>query len=104
MKSRLTTSSEPSVNLSVLEFEQPEAAELAQKAVRLRVTQWPGYACLASALGHLGRIEDAKKAMKELKDAQPQATVSFVKESAPVTDAGYVDHLLDGLRKAGLPE
>ena len=72
--------------------------------MRLRVTQWLGYACLASALGHLGRIEDAKKAMKELKDAQPQATISFVKERYPTTTPDFMDHLLDGLRKAGLPE
>ena len=81
-----------------------EAAELSQKAVRLHGTQWPGYAYLASALGHLGRLEDAKEAMKELKDAQPQAAISFVKEYMPITDADCMDHLLDGLRKAGLPE
>ena len=81
-----------------------EAAVLAQKALRLRGTQWFGYAILVSALGHLSRIEDAKKAMEELKDAQPQATISFVKECIPITDADCMDHLLDGLRKAGLPE
>jgi len=81
-----------------------EAAELAQKAVRLRGTRWLGYVCLVSALGHLGRAEDANKAMKELKDAQPQATISFVKEYMSITDADCMDHLLDGLRKAGLPE
>ncbi len=81
-----------------------EAAELAQKALRLRGTQWFGNAFLVSALGHLSRIEDAKKAMEELKDAQPQATISFVKECIPITDADCMDHLLDGLRKAGLPE
>ena len=42
--------------------------------------------------------------MKELMDAQPQATISFVKEYMPITDADCMDHLLDGLRKAGLPE
>ena len=42
--------------------------------------------------------------MKELKDAQPRATISFIKERILVTDADYMDHLLDGLRKAGLPE
>jgi len=81
-----------------------EAAVLAQKAVRLRGTQWFGYVFLTSVLGHLGRIEDAKKAVMELKDAQPRATISFVKERIPVTDGDCMDHLLDGLRKAGLPE
>jgi TolB-like protein/Flp pilus assembly protein TadD len=81
-----------------------EAAEWAQKAVRLRGTQWPGYACLASALGHLGRIDDAKKAIIDLKDVQPRATISFARERLPWTDTDCMDHMLDGLRKAGLPE
>ena len=81
-----------------------EAAELAKKAVRLRGTQWGGYAALASALGHLGKIEEAKNAMKEMKDAQPRATISFVKERLPISDPKCMDHFLDGLRKAGVPE
>jgi adenylate cyclase len=81
-----------------------EAAELAQKALRLPGTQWGGYAKLASALGHLGRIEDAKKALEELKAIQPQANISLVKQRFAITDARYIDNLLDGLRKAGLPE
>ncbi len=81
-----------------------EAAELAQKAVRLRGTRWLGYATLVSALGYLGRAEDAKMAMKELMDAQPQASISRVKEYMPVSDTDCMDHMLDGLRKAGLQE
>ena len=81
-----------------------KAAELAQKALRLRGTQWGGYAKLASALGHLGRIEDAKMAMKELKDVLPQATISYVKEHYSATTSEFMDRFLDGLRKAGLPE
>ncbi|MCZ6447023.1 MAG: tetratricopeptide repeat protein, partial [Alphaproteobacteria bacterium] len=81
-----------------------EAAEWAQKAVRLHGTTWGGYAILTSALGHLGRIEDAKNAMKEMKDAQPRATISFVKERLPISDPKCMDHFLDGLRKAGVPE
>ena len=81
-----------------------EAAELAQKALRLRGTRWICYAYLTSALAHLGRIEDANKAMMELKDSEPKATISFVKEFQPSTNADCMDHFLDGLRKAGLPE
>ena len=81
-----------------------EAAELAQKTLRLRGSQWPSYARLASVLGHLGRIDDAKKALEELKDIQPQASISFMKENHPTIDANYMIHVLDGLRKAGLPE
>jgi len=70
----------------------------------VRGTRWLGHAYLVSALGHIGRVEDARKAIKELKDAQSQATISWVKEYMPNKDADFRDFLLDGLRKAGLPE
>ena len=81
-----------------------EAAALAQKALRLRGIRWLCHAFLLSALGHLGRKEAAEKAMNDLREAEPQAAIALVKERAPVADARYLDHLLDGLRKAGLPE
>ena len=81
-----------------------QAAELAQKSMRLRGTRWPVHAYLTSALGHLGRIDVAKKALEELKDIQPQASISFVKENHPTINADFMDHLLDGLRKAGMAE
>jgi len=81
-----------------------QAAELAQKAVRLRGTRWLAYAYLASSLGHLGRIEDASKVVGELMDVQPRATLSYVREFTTVIDADCIGHLLDGLRKAGLAE
>jgi hypothetical protein len=33
-----------------------------------------------------------------------QVTVTFIQEHTPITDTGYMEHFLDGLRKAGLPE
>ncbi len=81
-----------------------EAARLALKAGGLPGIQWPCFAYLASALGHLGRLDDAMKAIGELKEAQPRATISFVEERAQIIDPGCLHHLLDGLRKAGLPE
>ena len=45
-----------------------KAEELAQNALRLGGTQLGGHAYLTSAFGYLGRIDDAKIAMKELND------------------------------------
>ncbi len=83
-----------------------EAAQLTLKANGLPSTQWPCFACHAAALGHLGRNEDAKKALKELMAVQPKTSISFVRDNAEKNAQSQhdVDHLLDGLRKAGLTE
>ena len=81
-----------------------QAVELARRAVRLRGTLWYGYAYLASALGHLGRVDEAKKAMEEMFVAEPRASITFLKGLLPILDDDDMAHILDGLRKAGLPE
>jgi hypothetical protein len=35
---------------------------------------------------------------------RPGITISFVREHTAVTDPDYMEILIDGLRKAGLPE
>ena len=56
-----------------------------------------------AALGHVG---EAKKAIERALQLEPQATLqrwtSF--EKAPYKDPKDLEHLRDGLRKAGLPE
>jgi len=80
------------------------AANLTLKATSLPSTQWPCFACLAAALGHLGRIEEARKTLKDLTAIQPRASISFVRNSGERNAQYNIDLLLDGLRKAGLPE
>jgi TolB-like protein/Tfp pilus assembly protein PilF len=65
---------------------------------------WPSRAHVISALGHLGRKEEAHRAREELEAVQAGVTVNFVRENLPIIDPGYLEHYLDGLRKAGLPE
>jgi TolB-like protein/Flp pilus assembly protein TadD len=81
-----------------------KAAELAQTSLGLRGTQWGAYAKLTSALAHLGRFEDAQKALMALRDVLPQATISYVREHFSQTTPHFMDRFLDGLRKAGLPD
>jgi TolB-like protein/Tfp pilus assembly protein PilF len=65
---------------------------------------WPSRVHLISALGHLGRKEEAHRAREELEAVQAGVSVDFVRENLPTIDPGYLEHYLDGLRKAGLPE
>lgn len=65
---------------------------------------WPCRAHLLSALGHLGRNEQAGAAREDLERVAPGITIGFVRNHLPISDTDYMDHHLDGLRKAGLPE
>ena len=42
--------------------------------------------------------------LEGLNRLQPAITLSFVRDHFPLTDAQCAQRLLDGLRKAGLPE
>ena len=81
-----------------------EAVKWARRSIRNRAFNWPTLAYFASALAHLDRLDEAHRALDEMNEREPGITVAFVRERTPVTDTGYMDHFLDGLRKAGLPE
>jgi adenylate cyclase len=72
-------------------------------AVRLNM---PGYfnaaAALVAAFGQLGDREASQRAVKELLDLRPDYATAARKELEKYCDPELVEHLLDGLRKAGL--
>ncbi len=65
------------------------------------------YAVLAAALAHLGRVEEAKLALEDFRRVQPGITFrryrSNLTSDTPVAVKAY-QRLMDGLRKAGLPD
>ncbi len=81
------------------------AADWARKAVRgLRdAAYWP-HAILASALGNLGQIEDARAAVNEALRHKPDLSLTYLEKTLPTKEPGGLKPYLDGLRKAGLPE
>ena len=81
-----------------------EAVEWARKALRYPNISWPVHIFLVAALGHLGREDEARRAVDNLLRFQAGMNIGLARERLPITDAGYLDHLLEGLRKAGLPE
>ena len=84
--------------------EHEEAARWAQKSAQSPGALWPTYAFLVAALAHLGRIEEARLATTEMNTLHPEISITFVRKTLPITDPDYLDHFIDGLRKAGLPE
>ena len=82
------------------------AIEWADRASREFPRYPPSIRCRVIALAHLGRIGEARAALKRELELDPRLTIAAVK--AMYAGAGYPPELLavfvDGYRKAGLPE
>ena len=59
---------------------------------------------LAEALGHAGRVAEAREALARAIALNPKLSVAFVREHWPATDESVVEGLIAGLRRAGLPD
>ncbi|MFQ6021787.1 MAG: hypothetical protein ACE5NW_03610 [Acidiferrobacterales bacterium] len=76
----------------------------ARKALREPHFQWSRHAVLVSALGHLGRLDEARHALDALLQLRPDFTLDFVRRTHLISDFSDMAYYLDGLQKAGLPE
>jgi adenylate cyclase len=78
-----------------------EAIVAAKKALRQNPSFSTAYRCLASAFAHLGRDEETREAAARLLEVDPAFTISGWIARGGQTNAKL---LIEGLRKAGLPE
>jgi TolB-like protein len=62
------------------------------------------YPYQAIAYAHMGRIEEAKAAAAEVLRLKPDFSAKWIVAMEPYKNPADLEHLLDGLRKAGLPE
>jgi adenylate cyclase len=58
---------------------------------------------LASLYGHTGRVEEARGMWRELMEINPKYTIEHTLRILPYTNRAPLEHLVEGLRKAGLP-
>jgi adenylate cyclase len=80
------------------------AVDAANRAIRSSPDYPNPYRWLAAALGQLGRIEEAKQALEKAIATAPGSFRMYVRERAPWRRPEDHAHMLEGLRKAGLPE
>ncbi|MGB6800552.1 MAG: winged helix-turn-helix domain-containing tetratricopeptide repeat protein, partial [Xanthobacteraceae bacterium] len=84
-----------------------EAVRFARDAARYSIVDliWP-FVHLAAALGQLGRTAEARTAVEELRRRRPGLTVSGVRlwPHNRSRSEHSLAHMLEGLRRAGLPE
>ena len=78
-----------------------EAITAGKKALRQNPSYWLAYRLLASAFAHLGRDTEAREAAARVLETDPTFTIS-----AMIARGGQSNSklLIEGLRKAGLPE
>jgi adenylate cyclase len=82
----------------------PEAVRwLRECALRLPNMQLP-HVWLASAYAQLGQIEDARREAAEVLRINPDFTIERHQRIIRYKDPRDVEHRVDGMRKAGLPE
>lgn len=60
------------------------------------------YAVLLSALGHLGREDEAGRILKQLRQYRPGFSIDFVRSTHLFADDNDIQHYLEGLRKANI--
>ena len=58
----------------------------------------------AAICGHLGMADEGQRGIRELLTFYPGATVASFERYFALRSPGYATIMLDGLRKAGLPE
>ena len=78
-----------------------EAIVAGKKALRQNRSYSPAYRCLASAFVHLGRDAEAREAAARVLELDPAFTISEYIARGGQSNAKL---LIEGLRKAGLPE
>jgi adenylate cyclase len=84
--------------------EYQAAVEAANRAIRSYPNYPNAYRWLAAALGQLGHIEEAKRALERAIAIAPAAFDMYVRERVPWMRPEDHAHMLDGLRKAGMSE
>src|SRR5271165_4712451 len=84
--------------------EYAAAVEVAKRAIRSYPDFPLPYRWLAAALGQLGRIGEAKEALEKAITVVPGSFDMYVRERVPWMRPEDHAHMLEGLRKAGMPE
>jgi hypothetical protein len=73
--------------------------------VRVPNAHYGANLALISALGHLGRKDECDAALAELSRVRPDLCCNLARERLfYLKDQGQLEHYIEGLRKAGLPE
>ena len=81
-----------------------EALVWAARALTLSPNNHPTYWMLIAANAQLGRMDEARRLLREFRQIAPAATIASIWAGQPQKDPGRCANILEGLRLAGLAE
>jgi adenylate cyclase len=81
-----------------------DAGRWLREATRRAPDHQYGHAFLAATYAQLGRLEDARAEAAKVLQLNPNYTIGKQREVSILKRREDIDHVVDGLRKAGLPE
>ena len=81
-----------------------DAVSWASKALHHNPKFTVTHRILAASLGHAGRLDEARQVVEQLQALLPGFTVTRYAKETRLRHLEYSELLMDGLRKAGLPE
>jgi len=84
--------------------EHDEGLESADRALELNPNWATAHRAKVVCLVNLGRIEEARQAATLMLEADPKFSVASYSKTSPFRTDVFWSRVLDGLRKAGLPE
>ena len=88
----------------LLQRDYDRAVEWARKSLQQQGFQWSRYAALLAALGFQGEQQQAAQVLQECLAQRPDFSVSMVRNGHLYTDGAALEHYLEGLRQAAVPE
>ena len=82
----------------------PDAVALLKRRIQRNPETDLARALLASCYGQMGLIEEAREAWRELMQVNPSYSLKDSQLETPYENLGNLERIVEGLRKAGLPE
>lgn len=81
-----------------------EAVSFARKSIRLHPYNLPVHHVLVASYAQLGRLDEARNALSDLTELEPDLTLNRFQQIYPVASYRNLDAFLDGLRQAGVED
>ena len=89
------------IGVSYMLLKQHETAlEWIDRSLLEPDVRWTSFAMRLSALGHLGRLDEAATTKKDLKVLRPDVDLEFILRHWPIGDQSARDYLFEGLERA----
>lgn len=81
-----------------------EALKIATRSLGISATYDATYWMVIAANAHLGRLDEARAALRSLQRISPNVSLSRVRRGQSSLDPRRIDVLIEGMRLAGMPE